>query len=305
MGHFEWPVAKGGYHCDERLWQDIGEAHPGATKVRVLTPGHTLAWRHSRPLVDTPVLYRTFADVEPTEAGIQRFANHYGLLGLWGVVVLDEGLPVQAEPFAKWQEYIRDMRHALMVWDVLRWQDQETLHRWVTREQGGLEQDGKVLYYRIAPDAPLSGGRPFLKEPRRSDGMLSLALRDPQSYVVEPLPPSDVEGYALAWLQVQINWHLAEYVNPYVGYDPESDSAVPLTMQPMPKHLYGALWLQFALSVGGKEWDQQCRECNTWFRVPAKARRPNTAYCSTRCRVKAARQRQTDSAVAVSRSASP
>src|SRR5262249_27284157 len=156
------------------------------------------------------------------------------------------------------QEYIRAMRNALMVWDVLRRQDQETLHRWVTRDQDGLEQDGKVRYYRIAPDAPLSGGRPFLKEPRLPDGMLSLALRDPQSYVVEALPPSDVEGWALAWLQEQINWHLAAYVIPYVGYDQESHTAIPLTMQTMPKHLYGALWLQLALSVRGTERDQQC-----------------------------------------------
>ena len=55
-----------------------------------------------------------------------------------------------------------------------------------------------------------------MKEQRRPDGMLVLALREPQSYVVEPLPPGDVGGYALAWLQEQINWHLAEYVIPYV-----------------------------------------------------------------------------------------
>jgi hypothetical protein len=236
------------------------------------------------------VLYRTFADVEPTEAGIQRFANHYGLLGLWGSLYLDEAqtaLPIQGELLAKWQQYIRDMRHALMVWDVLRRQEQETLQRWVT-----VEKDGNFLYYRVAPEAPLYGGQPFLKEQRRPDGLHSLALREPKAYLVEPLPPGDVGGYALAWLQEQINWHLAAYVIPYIGYDQESHTPIPLTMQTMPKHLYGALWLQLALSVRGTERDQQCRQCGTWFRVPAKARRSSTTYCSTRCRVKAARQRQ-------------
>jgi hypothetical protein len=130
--------------------------------------------------------------------------------------------------------------------------------------------------------------------------MLALALREPASYLIEPLPAPDVEGYALAWLQAQLNWHLTEYVTPSVGYDEEGDIAVPLvplTMHPMPKHLYGALWLQFALIVG-VEWDQPCQQCGTWFRVPANARRPTTAYCSTRCRVKAARQRQTHTTLA-------
>ena len=131
-----------------------------------------------------------------------------------------------------------------------------------------------------------------MKEQRRPDGLHSLALREPKAYLVEPLPPGDVGGYALVWLQEQINWHLAAYVIPYVGYDQESHTPIPLTMQTMPKHLYGALWLQLALSVRGTERDQQCRQCGTWFRVPAKARRSSTTYCSTRCRVKAARQRQ-------------
>jgi hypothetical protein len=290
MAQFEWPVAKDGYQWCEGLWQDVGEEKPSATKVRALTPGYTLVWHRYRPLVDTPVLYRTFADAEPTEDGIQRFANRYGLLGLWGSLYLDEAqtaVPMQGELLATWQEYIRDMRHALLVWDVLRRQDQETLQRWVT-----VEKDGNGLYYRVSPEAPLCGGRPFFKEQRRPDGLHSLALRDPKAYVVEPLPPGDVGGYALAWLQEQINWHLVEYVIPYVGYDQESHTAIPLTMQTMPKHLYGALWLQFALSVRGTERDQQCRQCGTWFRVPAKARRASTTYCSTRCRVKAARQRQ-------------
>jgi hypothetical protein len=101
-----------------------------------------------------------------------------------------------------------------------------------------------------------------------------------------------VKKYTLAWLQAQINKHISQFATPYVGYVQESDTAIPLAMQTMPKHLYGALWLQLALSVRGTDRDQQCRQCGSWFRVPAKARRSSTAYCSTRCRVKAARQRQ-------------
>jgi hypothetical protein len=297
MGSFEWFVAKGGYHCEVRLWQDLGAEHP--TPTQVLFPDYTLAWRRYPPMVEHPVLYRIFADVEPTAAGIQGFANQYGLLGVWGTVWPDDAKTVMAvhgEPVAQWQASIHALRDALLVWDVLQRRDHETLGRWAP-----VEVKDDVPYVRMSPEAPMARGWPFVQERHRPDGMLALALRDPKSYVVEPLPPEDAWGWAFAWLQAQINWHLTAYVTPHLGYDPETDTAVPFAMQLMPKHLYGALWLQFALSVGGKEWDRHCLQCGTWFRVPAKARRPNTAYCSTRCRVRAARQRQTDAAATTGR----
>jgi hypothetical protein len=109
--------------------------------------------------------------------------------------------------------------------------------------------------------------------------MLALALREPASYLIEPLPAPDVEGYALAWLQAQLNWHLTEYVTPSVGYDEEGDIAVPLvplTMHPMPKHLYGALWLQFALIVGGGVGSTMPA---VWYLVSGACERSSTDYC--------------------------
>ena len=40
-----------------------------------------------RPLVDTPALFRTFAELEPTEEGFRSFANQFGQLGTrqWAV----------------------------------------------------------------------------------------------------------------------------------------------------------------------------------------------------------------------------
>jgi hypothetical protein len=292
MGRFEWAVAKGGYQwCEVSPLENLEGGQPGAARVRVLTPKYTLTWHRYGPLEDTPVLYRTFADVEATEAGIQSFANQYGLLGLWKPFSLDEtqpGLSVQGEPLAAWQGRILAMRNTLKVWDVLRRRDQETLQHWVTQKE-----HGDFLRYIVSPDAPLYGGQPFFEEPRLPDGMLSLALRESESYIVKPPVPRNVEGFAITWLRAQINKRITTYVTPYVGYAQESDTDIPLAMQTMPKHLYGALWLELALNVRGTEWDQQCWQCGTWFRVPAKARRSSTAYCSTRCRVKAARQRQT------------
>jgi hypothetical protein len=292
MSYFEWFVAKDGYHVAVRPWQALGVAHPVPTEV--VYPDYTLAWRRYQPMEGKQVLYRTFVDTDPTAEGVQDFANQYGLLGLWGNVWPEDtepSMPVHGEPIAQWLAYLADLRDALEVWDVLLRRDQAALAGWVSM---GVDND--VPYVRPAPDGPLARGRPFVKQRQLADGMLALALRDPHIYVVESLPPGNAWGIALTWLQAQINWHLTEYTTPFLAYDEADDSAVPMRMQTMPKHLYGALWLQFALSVRGTDRDLQCRNCGNWFRVPPKARRPNTAHCSTKCRVQAARRRLAEAA---------
>jgi len=297
MGAFTWFVAQSGYCCDVQPWQDLGAAQP--TPTAVLFPDSTLHWRRYAPMAKYEVLYRTFAELDPSPAGLLGFANTYGLLGLWGNVWpggTPTAMPVHGEPVAHWQDAIRDLREALMVWDVLQRHDQEALARWVLRQE---TTDG-VLSLIWTPEAPFRRGRPFVKESERPEGTFGLALRDPHASVAEPLPTHDVWGMACAWLQERINEHLEAYVMSRVGYDPDTDTVVPFTMQHMPKHLYGALWLQFALSLGGEGWDRHCAQCGRWFRVPAKARRQNTVYCSTACRVKAARQRHATAAVSSS-----
>jgi hypothetical protein len=293
MGTFEWFVAKEGYCCAAQLWQDLGAAQP--TPTPVLFPDATLHWRRYAPMQEYEVLYRTFAELDPSPEGLLGFANTYGLLGLWGNVWPGDtptAMPVHGESVAQWQDAIRDMREAVMVWDVLQRHDQEALSRWVLRQEA---EDGGLSIVWTA-EAPFRRGRPFMKEGQRPSGPAGLPLRDPHAFIAEPLPPHDVWGAACSWLQDRINAHLEAYVMPRVGYDAATDTVIPFTVQLMPKHLYGALWLQFASSLGGEAWDRHCAQCGRWFRVPAKARRQNTVYCSTPCRVKAARQRQATAA---------
>jgi len=290
MVQFAWSVAQDGYRWCEARPLDAGQL--SATSTRMLTPGFTLAWHRYHPLEDAPALYRAFAEVEPTEEGIQAFANHYGMLGLWEAVVLDDKI-AQGERLEVWQEHILAMRHTLWVWEALLQRDQATLHRWFTMEDHG--SFANVVY---RPDTPFPMGVPhvvpqFVDDPQVEAAMLSTPRHGSGGlYIDEPPVPRDVAGLALAWLRAQINTRLAKGCYAYVGYVQERDAAIPLALQTMPRHVCGALWLQLALVVRGTERDQQCRQCGNWFRVPAKARRANTAYCSTRCRVKAARQRQ-------------
>jgi hypothetical protein len=292
MGTFEWFVAHEGYCCAVAPWQDLGAAQP--TEAPVLFPDATLHWRRYAPMEEYPVLYRTFAELDASPESLLGFANTYGLLGLWGNVWPGSTttMPVHGEAVAHWEEAMRDMRDALLVWDVLQRHDQEALARWVLRQ----ETVGGGLSIVWTPEAPFCRGQPFLQESQRPKRMLGMALRDPHVSVAPSFPTHDVWGMACAWLQERINAHLAAYVTPQMGYDPDAKAVIPCTMQLMPKHLLGALWLQCALSLGGEAWDRHCAHCGRWFRVPPKAHRQTTVYCSTACRVKAARQRQATAA---------
>src|SRR5215468_3609094 len=136
MGTFQWFVAQGGYCCAEEIWQDFGASEP--VQAQVLFPDSTLHWRRYAPMQETPVLYRTFAELDASPEGLLGFANAYGLLGLWGNVWLGDtptAMPVHGESLAHWQDCIRDMREAVMVWDVLQRHDQGALSRWVRRQE--------------------------------------------------------------------------------------------------------------------------------------------------------------------------
>src|SRR5216683_297814 len=118
MGYFEWGVESEGYE-----WR---EAHPvreqkiSPTTERFLTPGFTLAWKRYQPLEDTPALYRTFAEVDRTEAGIQAFANAYGALGVGEHISLVDGPAAHGEHFDFWETHLLAMQHVLLVWDALK-----------------------------------------------------------------------------------------------------------------------------------------------------------------------------------------
>jgi hypothetical protein len=113
-----------------------------------------------------------------------------------------------------------------------------------------------------------------------------------QLWLPTPPPRLDPPTIAHLWLQSVINYQLGLSVNVVLAETDDKGEGGALAPQIMPRNLAGAVWLQFATGLRGAEWRRQCPQCDDWFHVHANARRANTTYCSTRCRVRASRQRQ-------------
>ena len=86
LDEFIWPVHEGGHRWIETDVLIRGEEEVRFnTPVRVLTDGEPANGRsHIRfysPLTAHPGLFRTFAEIADSEAGVLAFADTYGLLG--------------------------------------------------------------------------------------------------------------------------------------------------------------------------------------------------------------------------------
>lgn len=140
-----WLVEKRGYR-----WVDAVPRRDGAEELLSPVSGvpvreeHAVTWdeKPSRfleiPVIKTenlstrykvydprskPALFRNFAELEPTEDAIQRFANEYGPLGLFGPieVQLEHGGKTfpNGEQFEVWVREIRHMRQAVNALEAL------------------------------------------------------------------------------------------------------------------------------------------------------------------------------------------
>ncbi len=59
-----------------------------------------------------------------------------------------------------------------------------------------------------------------------------------------------------------------------------------------PLNLLGALWLQFADSMGDKREFRRCEECDEWLAISPRARRNHSMYCGEPCKYRAYRKRR-------------
>jgi hypothetical protein len=89
-------------------WQEAGKGGPRLLRP----PGVPL--ESYEPLAECTGLFRTFADVAPTEAGILKFANRFGVL-------CGPALPWQ--DLIGWQDQIGRMKALVGVWDQLVQED--------------------------------------------------------------------------------------------------------------------------------------------------------------------------------------
>lgn len=280
MIRFGWGVPEDGFQ-----WVETRGA------LRFLTPGFTLNWRRYNPFRDTPALFLTFGDLDLTEAAILAFANLYGALGKDEMIELPDGRGSRGERIETWTAEIVAMAHMLRVWNALKARDQSALERWFH-----LEGQKSIVHVSYTPDDPWPpgvdmGGMQYITGEIEDHVryMSNWGGRGDESD--EEIPPG-AAGWALDFLHVQINVRLQNHTSASLQYTSESHRSIPLSLYIVPKNLLGALWLQLALAIEENRQYRRCSQCQGWFEVAAKARRPSTTYCSPRCRLQAYRGRQ-------------
>jgi|GEM_PF-4701174 len=293
---FSWGIPIDGYHWIEA--QPVVNRLIEERKERFLSPGNTRSWRHYYPLRDTPVLFRTFADLSPTEDAVRAFADQHGALGVDSDIAIPSGKTAQhsrGESLSIWKREITAMMHSLLVWDALRTQSVDDLSRWFH-----LKDEGTFSTVSYTPDEkwPLGVDRLL---PQFADNSLGDWLRflplGPSQDRGNPgtsgiaIPNSPV-GLALAYLMMNVNFRTQQHVGISLESLVDHSRSVPLDLHVVPKNLLGAMWMQFAQAIQGDVRYQRCPQCKTWFKVPNKANRPSTTFCSPRCRVQAFRGRQ-------------
>lgn len=232
--------------------------------------------RRYNPLVEEPALFRTFADLEPSQEKILAFASQYGRLGP-GIEVpvsideLGEDVPlwspfgsVPGELLGDWEREIRKMRHMVDLWEMVRGNDVSGLGsviRWYSEGVRYEHQEAKIV---IADTAR----RPERWARLRRDDVLTPALYLIHDTVADRIGKGGVSPTLL----------LEE--GPRLG------------LALVPNGLLGALWLQFANAVDGEMDYQHCAQCGKWFKLDPALARVDKRFCSVACRAKAYRRRQ-------------
>jgi hypothetical protein len=266
---FLWLVESGGL-----AWADAAATAPPGPA------GDGAARRVSfNPFRDATGLFLTFAATAPDPSRLEDFLRRHGAAEGGTRPPGPPGAPVDA--LEAWREEAWEMRRLIDLWLPLRDGDHEALDglvRWTTG-RGGAPQ---VEYHWV----PLRTKRARPLAPAKREVIASPEVRPEW---LELFRPPDVALPAAAYLQAKVNERLAGQVG--VGLLHDVAQARP-RLQPVPRTLLAALWLQFAAAVAeGKEY-RTCRECGAWFELSPETARTNRRFCTNACRSRMYRQRQ-------------
>lgn len=229
--------------------------------------------RQYRPLRMFTGLFRSFAEAPPTREGILSFANTYGNLGITRHWVLPTDGPRQpmcwGESLDDWVAQMKNMRRAVELWDMIRKNDGSslrTLLRWKP-EQPDMGVDG--WEYSAETD-------------------FAIPIEPPQGVLFKP---DDVVTPAFILIDRWTNKALETAAAPRLLYNPARGKP---SLRLFPKHLLGALWLQFAQAVDGEKEYRACKECGKYFEISLDEDgfRTNRLFCSDSCKSKEYRGRR-------------
>lgn len=233
--------------------------------------GECLAYE---PLKEGSALFRVLAETEPTMEAVAAFASEYGRLGVAQQILPNGrgGEGRQGEALGEWKAEILEIRETVEVWDAVT--KNRRLDRWIQLEPRGGQAFKRACFRSDRRHAVIAGekARPQLWE-----------------YLLDKKPKDALRLAGLFHIQEAINQKLREHAPGRLLYNPEAGR---LELHLAPRNLLGAIWLQFARAVEGNKEYRRCRVCSKWFAVSPGGKRRQAVYCSTRCRVKAYRDRQ-------------
>jgi hypothetical protein len=242
-----------------------------------------------------PALFATFATLPLTAEAVLTFANTYGCLGVAEELPAEIGEdPVQGESLWDWQQEICELRGVLAVWEGLKVDTDPVaaLSPYVTVTQGSNKNAKRY------PLASARATEALTATLRAGEGWYCTVRSENAALVYRPSSPLEdvaVAMRAAAWefVQTEINWKVPAHTHVQLAYLPDQGDTHP-RIRIVPKHLLGALWLQFARAVDGNKDYGQCLTCENRFEISLQETgyRTNRAYCSDACRSKAYRERQ-------------
>jgi hypothetical protein len=220
--------------------------------------------RRYLPLRQHNGLFRTFADLEPTDAGILAFANAYGPLGgaLSKTVSRTGKVPelFYAELLDEWREMILSMKTLVGIWEGVRSKNQQFLKRLVHWHPNTVVATvGSSTEVIAAPDL---------------DAIAWMELRQ-----------GDLLYPAKLYLQRRINDQLTKFPSQIRLLRENGNFLLFIT----PSNLAAALWFQFARAVEGERNYRVCEQCRRWFEIGGGGSRTDARWCGNPCKQRAYR----------------
>jgi hypothetical protein len=212
---------------------------------------------------DEYTLHRQFAGLSSKdEKNILNFANKYGLLKRHSVHNLvfrkrDTGQQVQlGESLLWWQEEISDLATCLELWDMVSSDDKEL--------------KDVVLWHRDGIALKLD------------NSYIHLVSRTNMNLLTR-WHKGDLKGPALYYLSFEADKRLFNTLTPKMLVSQDCEIYF------LPDTLLAVIWLMFFWEISGRTRFIQCPGCGEYFDV----RDPRAIFCSTRCRMRIYRKRNT------------
>src|SRR4051794_6788740 len=192
---FAQRVAVAGYR-----WKDLHTAGLQARSGRWLTPRDPDGYaRLDRPLAEHSGLCRNLAAIEPTEPGVQAFADQFGLLGTGAEMIQVKRTATGAivgigEPLSAWQHQISHLRSVIEVWEQAVAGDVERLAEHIVWAADGTRVDYVTdAAIQIGTDGQPPGWEGETIWMERHDGPLEEAMR-----------PGDLVRPAFTWVMRRV-----------------------------------------------------------------------------------------------------